>query len=69
MNLKPKLTNKRQLEESLDETDTKSNENDLIKTSTSVKRDLDEIADDNDENPRKKFEQEEFDDWRYLIHS
>ena len=65
LNLKTKLTNKRQLEDSTDEIDNKSNENDLIKTSTSVKRDLDEIADDNEENQRKKFEQEEFDDSRY----
>lgn len=35
----------------------------------SRKRELDEevIIDDNDQNPRKKFEQEDFDDWRFVF--
>jgi len=63
LNLKAKLASstKRQIEE---DDSVKSNENDLIKTSTSEKRTIDDITDDNDEHPRKKFEQEDFDDWR-----
>ncbi len=61
--MKEKLNKKRSLEDS----ELEKIDEDLIKTSISLKRELDEeTANDDDENPRKKFEQEDFDDWRFV---
>jgi hypothetical protein len=44
--------------------DLEKEENDENETRP-AKRELDEsLLDENDQNPRKKFEQEDFDDWR-----
>ena len=48
----------------LDE-EVEENDNENEEETRPAKRELEEsLLDDNDQNPRKKFEQEDFDDWR-----
>ena len=53
--------------ESLDISNENENESEKLQR-LSRKRELDEeVIDDDDQNPRKKFEQEDFDDWRFVF--